>query len=199
MQKGYIIKLRRTINAELGAIDAYLKRFPEVQAEDVYTLLGEERKKVVVPEIDNDDLIVARWSQIKYTPPDICFGTDVFKTERGDLVRSKSEYMLANMLSKHSIPYKYEKPLYLESGTFYPDFTILDVHRRREIYLEHFGMMDDPSYLDRMLKKVNEYNRAGYRLGDNLIITMESYSQPLDIRAAERMILRVLELDTCAA
>ena len=40
-------------------------------------------------------------------------------------VRSKSEVIIANMLSDYEVPFKYEEPLYADDGTMYlPDFTV---------------------------------------------------------------------------
>lgn len=52
-------------------------------------------------------------------------------------MRSKSEVIIADLLNKEGIPYRYEFPLYLkEFNTVYPDFTILNVRKRKEIYWE---------------------------------------------------------------
>ncbi|MBP5730304.1 MAG: hypothetical protein J6X19_03780, partial [Clostridia bacterium] len=112
--------------------------------------------------------------------------------EHDDVYRSKSERIIANMLDKNGILYKYEKPLSLRGFTVYPDFTILDIRNRREIYLEHLGMMDNDKYLDNAILKLNRYSRAGYQLGDRLLVTMESSIRPLNIHAAEKMVLQAL-------
>lgn len=51
----------------------------------------------------------------------------VHRTERGELVRSKSELVIADKLHARSVDYAYEQPLTLSNGrTKYPDFTIVD-------------------------------------------------------------------------
>ena len=51
----------------------------------------------------------------------------ILRTERGDLVRSKSELVIADKLFARGIDYGYEQPLELEGGRIrYPDFTITD-------------------------------------------------------------------------
>ncbi|NPU97346.1 MAG: AAA family ATPase [Candidatus Omnitrophica bacterium] len=86
----------------------------------------------------------------------------IHRTERGELVRSKSELVIANMLFARGIDYAYEQPLVLPSGrTLYPDFTIADSARGVTYYWEHLGMLDDPAYRARWERKRQEYADAG--------------------------------------
>ena len=73
-----------------------------------------------------------------------------------------------------------------ENIEIYPDFTILDVRNRREIYLEHFGLMDDPDYVDNVMYKLNTYERNGIFLGVNLFITHETSKAPLNSRTLDK-------------
>ena len=194
MQKKYISMLRQAIMKELSAIGQYLTALPLIRAEEVYESLEEDVRQTVKPEFESDKLLLSRWAEREAEA--LAFNSKMttdYETNKGENVRSKSEYMIANMLYKNSIPYIYEKPLTLAGGkTVYPDFTILDIRRRREIILEHLGMMDDPAYLDKNLKKLKEYSNSGYTLGDRLLITMESRTEQLNIKAAEQMVLRAL-------
>ncbi|MBR7062559.1 MAG: hypothetical protein IKI42_05940 [Clostridia bacterium] len=196
LQKAYINMLRSAIMRELAAINSYLAAIPPVLAEDTFDLLEEDARQFVSPELESEHQLLLRWveSDAEAMKVNASLTTD-YETNKGEHVRSKSEYMLANMLFKNEIPYIYEKPLRLSDGkTVYPDFTILDVRNRRELILEHLGMMDDAEYLDKNLKKLKEYSFSGYHLGDRLLITMESRAQPLNIKAAELMVLRALGL-----
>ena len=103
-------------------------------------------------------------------------------------MRSKSEVIIANMLKKHGVPYRYEFPLDLGGTIIYPDFTILQLSRRRELIWEHMGMMDNPKYLERSLDKVTKYEMNGYYPGENLILTHETSASPLNMRLVENMI-----------
>jgi hypothetical protein len=54
----------------------------------------------------------------------------IHRTERGELVRSKSELVIADKLYARGIDYAYEQPLVLPNGHIrYPDFTIADQAR----------------------------------------------------------------------
>ena len=86
----------------------------------------------------------------------------VHRTERGDLVRSKSELVIADKLHARGIDYAYEQPLMLPNGrTRYPDFTIADHARGVTFHWEHLGMLDDPGYRARWEAKRAEYLECG--------------------------------------
>lgn len=112
----------------------------------------------------------------------------VFVTEKGERVRSKSEKIIADKLYMMGIPYRYEYPLVLNNGVIvYPDFTILRMPRRQEVYLEHFGMMDDMNYVDTTLFKINSYEKNDIYLGVNLFITYETSRQPFNTKKLNEM------------
>ena len=89
----------------------------------------------------------------------------IHRTERGDLVRSKSELVIADKLYARGLDYAYEQPLALPSGrTRYPDFTIADHARGVNFYWEHLGMIDDQGYRVRWEGKRAEYLESESRL-----------------------------------
>ena len=56
------------------------------------------------------------------------------------------------------IPYRYEYPITLEGNIRKcPDFTILKMPEREEVYLEHLGMLDKVDYLEEAIEKLNVY------------------------------------------
>ena len=57
-----------------------------------------------------------------------------------------------------------------------------------EVYLEHFGMMDDLNYVNTAIYKLNTYERNGIYLGVNLFLTYETSRKPLNVRALDEMI-----------
>lgn len=92
----------------------------------------------------------------------------IHRTERGDLVRSKSELVIADKLHARGIDYAYEQPLILGDGRVrYPDFTIADHAGGVTYYWEHLGLLDDPGYRARWERKRAEYLAAGIRPHEN--------------------------------
>lgn len=109
-------------------------------------------------------------------------------TDRGERVRSKSEQLIANRLLAKGIPYKYECPINVGGKIFHPDFTILRISDRKEIYYEHLGKMGDEEYAHTTILRINKYVMNGIALGEKLFTTMESYTAPLDLRVLDQMI-----------
>ncbi len=108
-----------------------------------------------------------------------------YQTNRGELVRSKSEALISNCLYSHNLPYRYECALHLGESVVYPDFTILSPITNTQVIWEHFGMMNDQGYLRAALSKLNSYFYFGYIPFQNLIITFESSDTPLDMKNIE--------------
>ena len=97
------------------------------------------------------------------------------------------------MLAFRGVPYRYEYPLKIRGwGVFYPDFYALNVRTREEFILEHFGMMDNPEYLRKFMKKTRIYEKNGIYFGNNLLCTFETSADPLDPLAVDELIRRFL-------
>ena len=97
----------------------------------------------------------------------------IHTTTRGEVVRSKSEALIAELLYARNIDYAYERKLTFDDGSFrYPDFTLEDDDLGRTIYWEHLGMLNDSVYAERWAAKrkwyadhgVLEYPASGSRL-----------------------------------
>ena len=71
---------------------------------------------------------------------------------------------------------------------FHPDFTVLNVRERREIYWAHRGMMDDRQYSANSVMRIKTLNSNGIIQGFNLIITEETSTGPLGTNEVELMI-----------
>ncbi|MFG2064503.1 ATP-dependent RecD-like DNA helicase [Micromonospora sp. NPDC048871] len=85
----------------------------------------------------------------------------VHRTDGGELVRSKSEVIIANLLRQLNAVYRYEEPFTGDDGrTVRPDFTI-DTDLGETVYWEHLGMLTDPRYAAKWAKKEDWYARNG--------------------------------------
>lgn len=103
-----------------------------------------------------------------------------YVTDRGDLVRSKLEKMTADALYQLGIPYLYEKKVRVGYHDYLPDFTILDPNTGETVYLEAFGLMDQPDYAKRAIKKIHDYETAGIMNGENLISVFDCAASPFN-------------------
>lgn len=118
----------------------------------------------------------------------------IHRTRKGDLVRSKSEVIVANMLIDLGISYEYEKPLYSKADPKdfrLPDFTVK--YEGEEFYWEHLGMIEDPEYKKEWKRKKQWYEENHYI--DKLIISKDKPDGGIDSKEIERFakekILRV--------
>ena len=119
----------------------------------------------------------------------------IHRTSRGEMVRSKSEVIIADHLAKHDIEYAYESPLTIEGVTKYPDFTI---ESGSTFYWEHCGMLHDPSYRRRWEEKLRWYRTHGIipldeGSGENgtLIITYDDKNGSIDSKKIMDIVKKV--------
>ena len=116
----------------------------------------------------------------------------IHKTIRGELVRSKSEVIIANALHNHNLVYVYEPELVLEGKVYRPDFKIEDADTGDVWYWEHCGMMDNPKYKKRWENKKTFYKKNGIEEGKNLIVTYDKGGS-LDSHKLEEIIKKIFE------
>ena len=123
----------------------------------------------------------------------------IYRTERGELVRSKSEWIIADKLYAAGIDYQYEQPLLLAGIERFPDFTIVDDDSGSTWYWEHNGMLHDRDYLERWERKLVGYREHGILLleeggGENgtLLVTEEQAGIGLDAGHIKRNIDAIL-------
>ena len=112
----------------------------------------------------------------------------VHRTIRGELVRSKSELVIANMLHAAGLDYSYERPLVgvLLPGTVHPDFTIIDA-AGDPIVWEHLGLIDQPGYRVAWERRREWYEANGYTHNHNLF-TSEERGGALDSTALQQTV-----------
>lgn len=113
----------------------------------------------------------------------------IHRTLKGDLVRSKSEVIIANMLYEAGIEYEYEKELDLgEDGIRIPDFTIEDAESGLSFYWEHCGMLGDAAYNRHWQEKQALYKKHDIVEGENLIVSKDSLNGGIDSAEIKRLI-----------
>ena len=117
----------------------------------------------------------------------------IHKTARGELVRSKSEVIIADALFDNKIDYAYEKELSLGDDSIkYPDFTIEDAESGTVFYWEHCGMMTDDNYRCRWEAKRALYEKHGILEGKNLIVSYDNENGSIDSQAIRKLIKQYL-------
>lgn len=194
-QKDYDSRLIKQLKQEIRALQKYLVQTKGGSAlTAIYTKLCPARQSLVTPITLTDAQYAAQWQAVSWTGLPFSPDSDDYITARRERVRSKSEVIIADTLARHGVPYRYEYPLKLKSGrdgafrTIHPDFLCLNVRTRAEFYWEHFGLMDDPDYLERTLVKLKDFAENKILSGKNLLFTMESTACKLSTRQIENLI-----------
>lgn len=193
-QKDYDKRVLQSIDKELNAIKKYVTAYPKTRAEEIYESLHKDRQLLVNPIMETDEQYINKWQNITYHGKEFDEDMPEIYTAKEERVRSKSEVIIADILNAEGIPYKYECPLKLKGGRIlYPDFTVLNVKLRREMYWEHLGMMDDAEYVEKAIQKISVYEQNGIFQGDRLVLTYETRKSPIDLRVVRRIVGRWLK------
>lgn len=195
LQKKYDMEVLKSVDEEIKNLKRFIEKGPKnIQIQNVYSECAKEIKEHILPIDITDKDFIEEWLAKPYEKKEISDDMPMYITEKGERVRSKSELNIANILYNMNIPYKYECPLVLSSGyVIHPDFTILDIRRRCEVYWEHRGMMDDEGYLKHTMQRIKDYIREGIMVGDRLIITEESSFMPLGTDEIKKIVKIIYE------
>lgn len=194
-QKEYdqnVLKAAEQEEKLLSKLAAFYDRREDPESQ--YEKMLPAKRLYVEPVWEPDDEYVRKWLARPYTGLKYPEEYTDFVTDHGEKMRSKSEMIIANLLRKKGIPYRYECPLDLIDAenhcveTVYPDFTILRVRDRQKLYWEHLGLLEKPNYFKRNLRKIQLYEMNGYLPGQKLIVTYETSFVPLNVRLLDQMI-----------
>ncbi len=210
-QKDYYMKLIPALKNEISAAELYLSKISNCEKESeligevtrldsIYKRMTLERQKLVSPITFTDEQYKNQWQKESWQGRPLSSDAPHLLTIRKERVRSKSELLIADALARYDIPYRYEFPLEVTSAAapagknkaeiikVYPDFLCLNVKKRTEYYWEHFGLMDNQDYANKTSRKLRLYAENNIFIGKNLIITMETQSEPLSTLVIEKII-----------
>lgn len=203
-QKEYNLAIVKVARNQQQLIAEFLKKYNFDEIENVYNNLKSGRKPLITPYELPIEEFAKKWliskknkkeklSQVTNWKYQFANNTNYnIVTEKGELVRSKSEKILADKLYYNGIPYIYEMPLKLGDFYIHPDFTILSLKSKQEYIWEHFGMLDDPNYAEKFVNKVETYHKHNFYLGENLIMTYETKAHPINSETIDEYINKYL-------
>jgi hypothetical protein len=117
-------------------------------------------------------------------------------SSKGEPMRSKSEVIIADLLTDAGTEYRYEKPLVGIDGQIkYPDFTIEDYESGITYYWEHCGMLRDNEYRKRWERKLTWYREQnilpleeGRGLAGTLIVTADTLEGGINAKEIKELI-----------
>ena len=193
IQKEYDQTVLAELQYQLKLIDNFIKKYNPSKVRELFGSRGELRRGYISPVTLSDEDYAARWLAQSYKCKSFREGEPEFLTSRGERVRSKSEMIIADILAKNNIPYKYELPQQMKAAggkliPVYPDFTCVNLRTRQEFLWEHLGRMDDSDYSMKTVMKLRTYSKNDFIPGKNLILTMECDGIPLDRKEVEALV-----------
>ncbi len=183
LQLDYENKIKNQIEKELENLNKCLRYCDESKLMNIYLRMCDARKEMISPIIDTDEMYIDEWMKQNPGGQNPFEFSSSYETNRGEMVRSKSEKILADEFYKQNIPYQYEPRVRLnDKNVKFPDFVLLNVKQRKTIYWEHLGMISNEEYASLNLEKLYYYESNGLILGTNLIISCETAENPLDVK-----------------
>ena len=191
-QREYDTKIVEAANKELRIASEYVDVLKQGSVANVFEALNPGKQVIVTPLFLPDRQFATCWQKVEYESMPMSDG-NVFYSNNGVKVRSKSELIIANMLEQRGVPYRYEYPINLKNiGQVRPDFTCLNIRTRQEYIWEHFGMMDNIAYANKNIAKIEAYEQSGYYPGKKLIMTFETSQHALSSNIIKAMIEQYL-------
>ena len=214
LELAYALTIHKAQGSEFGIVVLVLPKSSHMLTRElIYTALTRQKQKVVILMQGGTPADILRLSSEEYsgtairltnlfTPPTpVKVGKKfleeklIHRTARGELVRSKSEVIIANLLYANGVDYQYEAPLEVDKLTKYPDFTIEDDDTGETYYWEHLGMLSDYNYRQRWNKKLMWYREQGILPREEgsgphgtLITTEDSDNGGIDSEAVSQII-----------
>lgn len=189
MQRDYNLKALRKLEEMQHELERFVQKYDVKEFERLYDELCEARKAFVTPLEMSRDAYIEKWMNEHPGGQNPYPEQGKYETERGEIVRSKSEKIIADTLYKMNVPYQYEPKIVLDDHRcFIPDFECLNVRIRKTFAWEHLGLLNSNEYASKNFSKLEVYEKNGILLGDSLIITLETPDNPLDVALIRRKI-----------
>jgi ATP-dependent exoDNAse (exonuclease V) alpha subunit len=179
LELAYALTVHKSQGSEFGTVVLVLPNPCRLLSRELlYTALTRQKDRIVIlhqgPRTDlrkysSDDRseIARRLTNLFLLPSPIHIDGRFYeehlihRTAHGEMVRSKSEVIIADHLSNKGVEYGYEQELTIDGVTKYPDFTIEDAESGQVFYWEHCGMLHVPTYKRRWDQKLSWYKDHG--------------------------------------
>lgn len=179
----------KSISNNIRLLDTFIAKFQAYSPDDISSkMAGTYKDLPLICYSDSYSKDVKNWIHEQFETTDKYPEHKIHQTSKGEMVRSKSEALIACMLDAYKVPYRYEAVLQLGQVKFFPDFTILRPRDNKIIYWEHFGLMDDPEYIKKTLTKLLLFREQGLRIGEDIIITFDSADGGIDVKELQDII-----------
>jgi hypothetical protein len=217
LELAYALTVHKSQGSEFGTVILVLPQPCRLLSRELlYTALTRQKDRVIIlhqgersalRKYSSDDRseTARRLTNLFVAPSPIVIDGRFFeedlihRTARGEMVRSKSEVIIANHLAARNIEYGYEQPLKIGGTTKYPDFTIEDAESGETFYWEHCGMLHVPRYRRRWEEKLAWYAANEIKPHDQgggsqgaLIVTRDEPNGSIDSKQIAQLVADIL-------
>ncbi len=173
-RKYFAAESLKRIEKNKPLLKSVLKKYHSLDTEDIIDALPQAYKPLNPSVFSMVSGTSARqWGSQEYSKNTAYPKGLTHRTLKGDLVRSKSEVIIANALFSKNIEYHYEEVLEIDGHSIAPDFLIRSKGQQGDKIWEHFGLIGQQSYLDSCLWKIRLYLENGYRPWEDVIFTFD--------------------------
>lgn len=112
---------------------------------------------------------------------------------KGITFRSKSEREIAEILDELGIEYKYEPAIPVNDYEIYADFVCFIRELGIGFIIEHCGLMDSNSYIDKTIRSFRDYVSLGFLPSVDVLFTYEKNATPPSSAYFRAQINRILD------
>ena len=177
------------------AIKSFLKRYPTISQAHLLLEKSPGFQELLLSTPADIPAALLEWQNYPYESNQLFPENKNIRTLRGEMVRSKAEAMIANVLFRRGIVYRYDCALHLGNTVIFPDFILIrpgasipspsyvlsDKDVNRILVIEHNGLMDKQKYVNHVKYKSGLYYDFGFIPSKNLIMTFETEAFPFDL------------------
>lgn len=183
----YLRKLIPALEKELSVMRSFEKGYAPFEKHDAWESLPVAYKQFATKRFFSNEEICHNWANEEFeTNSYVNSSHSQYVTKNGEIVRSRIELIVADLLYDLGISYRYECRLDLPSGHIYPDFTIMHPKTLELYYIEIFGLMDNPEYEQNAFRKIAKYAASDYYA--NLIMFFDHRDAPISTVDIKRVI-----------
>lgn len=201
LQQEYNKKLIAELATQIESMENFCSSYNPQKLQSLYEHIPQNRRKMIQSAHLTMEEYVKDWQSVTYNSLPFDDALPEHYVSNGQRVRSKSEILIAEVLIRENIPFRYEYPVKVKLNTaaanveglgntihVHPDFYCLNIRTGKEYIWEHFGMMDDADYASKAIAKLNNYALNGWHHGQNLIATFETHQMTLNSKVVSSFI-----------
>ena len=192
-EKRWLKKAVRIMEKNLKAQEQMLKFYQAYDAQTIMDMLPDSYRDEFLEAYENQvNPDLHKWANDTYRKNPYHQDECIHTTSFGLKVHSKVELIIAELLYRLGIPFRYDAPVKVKDkyGNVkyrYVDF-LIKLPTGQYILWEHMGLFAKEDYRRDQFDKLTEYFNKGIFMPNNLIITMDGPNGEFDNAAVERIV-----------